>query len=379
MKARNEEFHESSLSLRLTGFLKTGNDHEKQVMSHSMINQAIRPLFVYIVGFILFFSQSGCRRTMHDEEGSGSLSEESEKVEFSEEFLASFGISTKQSRTRHIVTSSNEKQITREGLDDALVEGWEKALDAFIENSGNPEAEILIVNSLTQTGGLSIYPASGTYEDEDPSEPIFKVSLSLYCWAEEYDELPYFEDPTEEEDRIFDQAYERMIKGKKKALVEAIEDSRVFESFRKLRANPTFTVYWVDEEFAYIRDKMEFLWGNIPEPLRFSSGTQLIEHTFKKAGLYPNLKSSVDGRVKAIHWKGMAFDDSYVHILKDHPGVSDMLKDLEHFVITATRITDTGIADLKKLFPGVTFTVTSWQEYIQEGSDPLYDNRIWEH
>jgi hypothetical protein len=357
-----------------------------------MINQAIRPLFVYIVSFILLFSQSGCRRTMHDEEGSGSLSEESEKVEFSEEILASYGISmefseeilasygisTKQSRTRHIDTSSNEKQLTREGLHDALVEGWEKALDAFIENGGNPEAEILIVNSLTQTGGLSIFPASGSYEDEDLSEPIFKVYLSLYCWAEEYDELPYFEDPTEEEDRIFNQAYERMIDGKKKALVEAIEDSRVFESFRKLRANPKFTIYWVDEEFAYIRDQMEFLWGNIPEPLRFSSGIQLIEHTFKKASLYPKIKSSVDGRVKAIHWKGMDFDDSYVNILKDHPGVSDMLKDLEHFVITATQITETGIADLKKLFPGVSFTVTSWEDYIQEYRDPWHDNRMWE-
>lgn len=282
--------------------------------------------------------------------------------EIDDELLETYGLKGPKKRTKYIHTSSEEKKVTKETLHEALVEGWTKVLDAFLECKGDKEAEILIINSITQVGGILIFPANSAKE---PDNWIFQVNVDLYCWAEDYDNLPYYEEDTEENLEIEEQAYEKMIAAQKAALIKAIEDKRLKESYLKLCKNPQFAIYWVDEEFVYVRDQMEYLWGNKPKPRRFDSGKELMSYIFRKSSLsgHHSMRFHED-KLIAFRWEGRNFDDSYVRILKEHPGVTELLKDLQKIYLSATGITPSGIDEFKKLFPNVTFIISGWEESL---------------
>jgi hypothetical protein len=186
-----------------------------------------------------------------------------------------------------------------------------------------------------------------------------------------YDALPNAKN-TEQ----FERAYERLCKVQLGALKRAIQEKRVKHRFAKLKRRRSFAVFFVDEGEGFVRDRMEFLWGNRPSRRQFATAKQVFEHILKRAHLWPEYSMRLRGEtVVAVNWFGNEFTDKHVDLLEEVPNIRELCADLKGFMLTATRVSPSGLQRLKKLLPQARFTFVSDDEYVNKGIDPWYKPR----
>jgi len=240
----------------------------------------------------------------------------------------------------------------------ALVEVWHKTLVELAARCNENAWDILICQLITQCGMVVIFPARKNASDFH--DAAFDVGFSVEVWSKAYEALP---DPDDDESK-FSKAYDRLHKNQLRALKSAIGDPRLKAQFAGLKRRTSFAVFCVDEGDTPIRDRWEFLWGNRPPKSDFATAKELFEHLFHKAGLTPHDSMRIeDDKVVAVNWFGHEFTDRYVDLTEEVPDVAKLCGDLSMFVLTATRVTQSGVERLKALLPSVRFTVVSDQEF----------------
>lgn len=249
-------------------------------------------------------------------------------------------------------------------IQDSLVDLWGKVIDLFSQS----EDDILIVQFITQSGGICIYPSGKSHGERKDAK--FFVDLTFGDWSFEYDALP----DSEYNEEKFEIAYERLHRKQVSALRKSFKDIRIKDRFKDLKKNrKSFAVFQVDEAYTFVRDKMVFLWGNRPPRRDFSTSRELFEHIFRKASLFPepSMRLNEDDEVVAACWSGHEFTDEYVELLDGVPGVSELCSDLRDLVIEVTLISPSGIDRLQNLLPNVCLTIVS-EEELEDGSDPWH-------
>ena len=252
-----------------------------------------------------------------------------------------------------------------EAIGNALVDLWQKVLDELEGCSAENEWDVLICQLVTQCGLAVIFPSRKIIGEM--LDASFFVDLTIEAWDVAYQALP---DP-EEDETNFGRAYDRLHKNQLRALKSAIKDARVKGRFAALKRRHSFAVFCVDEGETPICDRMEFLWGNRPPKRDFASAKELFEHILRKAGLTPEYSMKLQGeKVVAVDWFGHEFEDRFVDLMEAVPDLACVCVDLKEFVLTATRVTPFGVDRLKKLLPGVRFTIVSDQEF-ENGNLPL--------
>jgi len=271
--------------------------------------------------------------------------------------------STTDEKRRTLVRGEARIGADAEVLGVALADLWEKVLDELDARTDEGHWDILICQLVTQCGSLAVYPArESTGEQHDAS---FTVYMTVDSWDAAYHSLPQ----PENEPR-FVKAYDRLHEKQRAAVKKAIQDPRVRSRFAALKRRPTFAVFAVDEGETSVRDRMVFLWGNRPPKRAFATAQELFEHVFRKAELFPqNSMRLRDQKVVAVNWFGHAFTDRFVDWLEQVPNISSLCADLEEFMLTATRIPQSGVERLKKLLPNTRFTIVTDEEF-ERGIDP---------
>jgi hypothetical protein len=250
-----------------------------------------------------------------------------------------------------------------------LVAIWQKTLEELALRCDENAWDILIVQLITQCGMVVIFPARK--DAGELHEAAFDVGLTVESWSEAYEALP---DPDDGESK-FSKAYSRLHKNQVRALKSAISDPQLKAKFAVLKRRTSFAVFCVDEGGTRIRDRWEFLWGNRPPKRDFATARELFEHLFHKAELTPHYSMRIqDDKVVAVNWFGHAFTDRFLDLIEQVPDVATLCDALSVFVLTATRVTPSGVNRLKALLPGVGFAVVSNQEF-ENGIDKWKEHR----
>lgn len=273
------------------------------------------------------------------------------------------------------VTDKNQTlfQARAEGKADivanALVDMWRKVLDELDSSSEAYTWDYLICQLITQCGVAMIFPAGR--DKGELFDAKFVVELTVDTWSEIYEALP---DP--ENETRFQEAYENLHIHQLTTLKDAINDKRLKSRFAALKRRNSFAVFCVDEGETPIYDRMEFLWGNRPAKREFLTAKELFEHIFHKAELTPQYSMRLSGKnVIAVNWFGHEFTDRFVELLEGVSNLASLCNDLTDFMLTATRVTDTGQERLKNLLPHTRLTVVSDQEF-KSGVDPWYEKFV---
>jgi hypothetical protein len=242
-------------------------------------------------------------------------------------------------------------------VDAALVEVWQQTLVELAARCHENEWDVLICQLITQCGMVVIVPArKNTGEVHDAA---FAVQFSAQVWSNAYEALP---DPDDES--RFNKAYDRLHWNQLRALKTAIGHPQLKAQFAALKRRPSFAVFCVDEGDTPIRNRWEFLWGNRPSIRVFATAKELFEHLFHKAEQAPEYAMRIrDDKVVAVSWFGHSFTDRYVDLIEGVPNLAKLCDDVSVFVLTATRVTKSGVERLKTSLPRAHFTVVSDQEF----------------
>ncbi len=257
--------------------------------------------------------------------------------------------------------------------EDKLVDMYEKVLDELEARAPEIVWDVLVCQLTTQAATVVVRPADKNLTEA--YQCCFKVGFGLESWYRDYESLP---DPEEDETK-FDKAYSRLHKNQLRALKTAINDPRVKSRFIALKRRDHFAVFCVDEGDTPISDRMEFLWGNRPPKRDYNTAKELFEHLFRKLEIMPDYSMRLDGeKVIAVHWFSHNFTDKSVSFLAEIPKLAELCIDLKEFILTATRVTQSGVDRLKLMLPTIKFTIITDKEYVS-GNNPWYQFELYKH